>query len=89
MEIRKAAKAKLADLDRCDGHIMYDVVDRRANQYDGNPAAGSPRGSQPVEMEVFEYLRSNELIEKTGGRETLRYRISKAGKASLSAAVQR
>jgi len=71
---------------------MHSVVEGGANLYDGNPAAGSPRGSQRVEMETFVYLRDNNLITRVDQPDQLRgpgqrqYRINEAGKAALSAA---
>lgn len=88
MEINRAAEAVLAELDRCSGHLMFDVLAERANLYDGDPAAGSPCGSQRVGTEAFVYLRDNRLITKTAGREVQRYEINEAGRAALSAAAQ-
>jgi hypothetical protein len=88
MQISRAAEAVLAELDRCGGHLMYDVLAERANLYDGDPAAGSPRGSERVETETFAHLRDNALITKTAGREVQRYEINEAGRAALSAVAQ-
>jgi hypothetical protein len=87
MEISRTAMDVLDKLDR-GAHLMHDVVGEQVDLYDGDPAAGSPRGSQRVEMKTFVELRDNKLIRKTGGREVRQYKISEAGRAALSAAKQ-
>jgi hypothetical protein len=79
----------LAELARRNGHLMHDVVSAEVNLYDGNPVAGSPRGSQQrVPFESFANLRDNGWITKAGGREVCRYKINEAGRAALISATR-
>jgi hypothetical protein len=92
MEIDLEAKAVLAELDRCDGHLMHDGFVGTVNLYDGDPAV---RGfGQLVEMEIFAYLRENRLVAPTAGPDPLRgpgqkqYKITEAGRSALRTATR-
>jgi hypothetical protein len=63
------------------GHIVEDVVRAEYHLYDGNPAAGSPRGSQRVNRETFRMMLDNTWIATTDTREQRRYEITAAGSA--------
>lgn len=89
MEINQAAKAVLAELDRCNGHLMHNEAPpvTTVNLYDGDAAV---RGfGQPVQMETFVYLRDNKLITRVDGPDQLRgpgqkqYKINEDGRAAL------
>ena len=89
MQINQAAQEVLAELERCDGHLMHDVVGVEVRLYDGDPAAGSPRASQRVEKATFDYLLRSGLITKVDGREVRQYKINDGGRAALRAATHR
>lgn len=87
MGINQTAKAVLAELERCNGHLTYDQAGRAVNLYDGNPAV---RGlGQPVDLDIFIYLRDDKLVERTEtpsqtrGPGVTRYMITDAGRAVL------
>ena len=63
---------------------MHAIVERTVNLYDGDPVAGSPRGSQRVGIETFVCFRDNKSITKRrGGREVQQYRNNEAGRTVL------
>jgi hypothetical protein len=89
MEINQTAKAVLAELDRCDGHLTVNEAPpvTTVNLYDGDAAV---RGlGRPVPMETLVYLRDRRLITRVDGPDQLRgpgqrrYKISEDGRAAL------
>jgi hypothetical protein len=87
MEISRAAKAALAQLNGCDGHLTHAEVLVTVNFYD--PAIQG--FGERVEMEAFVYLRDNRLITKMGrpdvGPGEQRYKINEAGRVAISTAT--
>lgn len=64
-------------------HLLHNVVAGTVTLYDGNLAAGNPRGSElSIALPVFESLKVKGLIVKTGGREDVRYEITSLGRAT-------
>jgi hypothetical protein len=64
-------------------YLIYDPLAGTVNLYKADPAAGSPRSSMiAVDLNVFESMRGRGLIEKTRGREQVRYEITALGRAS-------
>jgi hypothetical protein len=89
MEIDQTAKAILAELDRCDGHLTVNEAPpvTTVNLYDGDAAV---RGfGQPVQMGTLIYLRDRKLITRVDRPDELRgpgqkrYKINGDGRAAL------
>jgi hypothetical protein len=69
---------------RAGSYLMHDRFERTVTLYDGNPAAGSPRGSLRVDLAVFVELIESKRIcrSQTGIQE--RYELCGVGKVALT-----
>jgi hypothetical protein len=77
------ARATLAELSG-NGHLTFDRHAKTVCLYDGNPAAGNPRSSLSVSLEVFQGFCNNGWVYRVGGDDVKRrYEISAAGRRAL------
>ena len=78
----------LADFDRSCGHIVYNKLLNTVSLYDGDPAAGTPRGSLHAPMQDFLKLRASRWIteyESLDGER--RFKITEGGVIAARGAI--